>query len=77
VQLATKEERAQKQAEISAKFDKCWEEASQTHLESRRQVWKDLPALLAADLGTVGFGWLVAWLVILVVRWVQRGFASA
>ena len=33
--------------------------------------------LLAFDLGTVLFGWLVVWLVVVVVRWVQRGFSSA
>jgi hypothetical protein len=31
--------------------------------------------LLAFDAATVAFGWLVAWIVVLVARWVRRGFA--
>jgi hypothetical protein len=76
--IANQEERAQKQTEYWAKYDECWTRASRIFRESRDEVWKEtVPILLAFDAGTVGFGWLVVWLVILVGRWVQRGFASA
>jgi hypothetical protein len=75
-QRIAQDELAQKLAEEWAKYDECRARADRDFLEARQKARKDLPILLAVALGTVGFGWLVVWLGILIVRWVQRGFAS-
>jgi hypothetical protein len=74
--IAKQEEREKRQSENRAKYKECQDSASSFHGSSNADLRKGIPLLLAVDLGTVAFGWLVVWLVTLVVRWVQRGFAS-
>ena len=76
--IATQEERAKKLAENLVKDEECWVSARKNHQRSVDYSLKNnIPLILVFDVGTVGFSWLVVWIVILVVRWVQRGFASA
>jgi len=73
----TPEERDKKDAENWAKYDKCRKEASDFYGQRTADLFKlGLPILLAIDLGSIGLGWLVVWLVVLIVRWVRRGFVQ-
>jgi hypothetical protein len=70
----TREEREKKQAEIWAKYERCRKEASDFHGREADNLFKGIPILLAIDLCSIGLGWLVVWVVVLIVRWVHRGF---
>jgi hypothetical protein len=60
-----------------AKYEKCQEEAREFYRREAGDSVKGIPILLAIDFGSVGLGWLIAWLIARVVRWVHRGFALA
>jgi len=75
--IANEETREKREAENWANFKECRDEALRFYGSSLEDSRKGIPVLLALDAGTVAFGWLVAWIVLSVARWVQRGFASA
>jgi hypothetical protein len=78
------------QAQAKAKYVECLHIAEET-MERCLAEWQrldnsilanlgavgrmDLRVLLAIDFGTIVFGWLLAWLAIVVARWIRRGFA--
>jgi hypothetical protein len=77
LQTTKQEERQQMEAANWSRYKECSERASRFNRQKQSDLWNGLPVLVALDAGAVGFGWLVVWLVILVVRWVQRGFAAS
>src|SRR5262245_48496102 len=75
--IADQEQRGKLFAENLANHEECGDRTLRFIASQRDALWKGIPVLLAIDAATVAFGWLVVWLVTLIVRWVQRGFASA
>jgi hypothetical protein len=76
--IANQAQREKIYTESLARHEECGDRALRLMATDRDNfLWSSTPLLLAFDAATVAFGWLVVWLVILVVRWVQRGFASA
>lgn len=74
--LRSVEERNTKQAANFAKYEKCQADA-QINWERTRPADRLLAAMvLGIDLVTIGIGWLLVWLVVLIVRWIWHGFAS-
>ena len=73
----TAEKRERRYAESSARYKKCQDEATKFFREEMDRQNGGWPLLLAVDLGTVLFGWLIVWMIVSVVRWINRGFASA
>jgi hypothetical protein len=56
-----------------AKYQKCLDDAEEFHRREAGDLVKGIPILLAADVGTLLLGWLIA----RVTGWVRRGFALA
>ena len=74
--LRSVEERNTKQAANFAKYEKCQAD-TQINWERTRPADRLLAAMvLGIDLVTIGIGWLLVWLVVLIVRWIRHGFAS-
>jgi hypothetical protein len=63
---------AEKQEEEDLKREKCRDKASADHDHNFGEARAEIPWLLAADLVTVVFGWLVAWIVVSITRWIRR-----
>jgi hypothetical protein len=64
-------------AESWVKYEQCQEEARSVHARESNNLVRGIPVLLAIDAGSLGFGWLLIWLIACVVRWVRRGFTSS
>jgi hypothetical protein len=75
--IPNQEQREKRYTENLAKHEECGDRVLRLVAAERDNLWRSIPLFLAFDAGTVVFGWLVVWLVTLVVRWVQRGFAPA
>jgi hypothetical protein len=58
-----------------AKYEKCLKDAEAFLDREYEEAKSGIPLLLAVDVGTVLFGWLVVWMFVGVTRWVKRGFA--
>jgi hypothetical protein len=71
------EERDKRQATYWAKFQKCQVEAGNFFTRQFNEQKAAIPLLLAIDLGTILIAWLLIWFVVVVLRWVGKGFASA
>jgi TRAP-type C4-dicarboxylate transport system permease small subunit len=56
---------------------KCWDEVADRHWRAQEENFRNVPLLLAIDLGTILFGWLVIWGIVGVARRINRGSASA
>lgn len=63
-------------AETEAKAKECRAKASAFHSYQWEQARGGLWILFAVDLATILLGSLVVWLIVLVARWINRGFAS-
>jgi hypothetical protein len=74
--LRTAEERNNKQSANFAKYKECQTDAGITWKSTRPGNGLILAVLVGVDLATIALGWLVVWLGVTIVRWVQRGFAS-
>ena len=72
--LERKEDRVAQQAENRAKWKQCRGEIQQPYRRSLDKIYRRIPFVAAAGLGTVTFGWLVAWFAILVARRIRRRF---
>jgi len=58
-----------------AKYEEC-EKGTRVFFARQFEVaTSGIPLLLAIDVGTVLFGWLVVWMFVGITRWVTRGFA--
>lgn len=69
------QEREKRRSENDAETKECKAQALAFHHsqwdKTRNAVW----ILFAVDSASVLLGWLVVWFIVLVVRWIQRGFA--
>jgi len=75
--LRTVEEIDRRQSANFAKYKKCQTDAEVTWNNTLPSNWLTLAVVVGVDLVTIALGWLVVWIGIVIVRWVQRGFASA
>jgi hypothetical protein len=64
---------AEKHEEADLAQAKCKDKARADHARNFDAAKAQIP-LIAADFVTVVFGWLIAWNVIAVTRWIRRGF---
>lgn len=71
------QERQKRWAENETKNKECEAQASAFRKQKIHGLYGVRPILLAVDFGTVLVGWLIVWLTVSVVRWINRGFASA
>jgi len=58
-----------------AKYENCQKDAREFFHREVEEAKSGMPLVLAFDLGTVLFGWLVVWMFVGITRWVTRGFA--
>lgn len=73
--IERKEERVAQIAENRTSWTKCRSVVRAVYQRHMLDVYKGLPFLLAEDFATLGFGWLVAWLAIIITRRIRRGSA--
>jgi hypothetical protein len=64
-------------AENLANFEKCNAYTDKVFLSQADEFFKNIPILLGVDLATIAIGWALVWFVVVVVRWVRRGFTPA
>jgi hypothetical protein len=72
VLIERKEDRIAQQSENRVKWKQCRDDISQPYRRRLDRIYKRIPFVAAAGLGTVTFGWLVAWLVIQIARRIER-----
>jgi|ERR1039458_9380020 len=70
--LERKEDRVAQQTENRAKWKKCRDAIHQPYRRRLRNIYKRIPFVAAAGLGTITFGWLITWLGIVVTRRIRR-----
>lgn len=70
-------ERDKKQAANWQKYKNCQSQAREDWERGRPDDRLQAAVVVGVDLVTIGFGWLVAWLGVVIVGWIRRGFASA
>jgi hypothetical protein len=73
--LERKEDRVAQQTENRAKWRKCRENIQQRYRKRLDKTYKRIPFVAAAGLGTVTFGWLIAWFGILIARRIRRRYS--
>jgi hypothetical protein len=66
-----------KYKDTSTKLEQCTKEASDFFMQQAKGNEDGIPLLIGVDLATVVVGWLIVWFVVVIVRWIGRGFASA
>jgi hypothetical protein len=64
---------AQRDANLQ-KQQRCEADALDVYTQQYADLRQGVPVLIAIDLGTVAFSWFMAWFIVLVVRWIRRGF---
>ncbi len=67
-----KDERVAQQTANRAKWKLCKDEIQLPYRRRLDKIYKRIPFVAAAGLGTVTFGWLAAWAGILLVRRIRR-----
>lgn len=55
----------------------CLADVSKVFSDQFDQNVRALPLLIGADLAVIAVGWLLVWCVVLLARWVLKGFVSA
>jgi hypothetical protein len=65
-------DRIAQQAVNRAKWRQCRDDINPPYRRSLSKIYKRIPFVAAAGLGTVTFGWLVAWAGILIARRIRR-----
>jgi hypothetical protein len=70
--LERKEDRISHQAENRAKWKKCRDDINERYRRRLDNIYKRIPFIAAAGLGTITFGWLIAWCGIVVSRRIRR-----
>jgi hypothetical protein len=73
--LERKEDRVAQQTENRAKWKKCRGDIHEPYRRRLDNIYRRVPFVAAAGLGTVTFGWLIAWFGILVGRRIRRRFS--
>lgn len=72
VLIERKEDRIAQQSENRTKWKQCRDDIRQPYRRRLDRIYRRIPFVAAAGLGTVTFGWLVAWLVIQIARRIER-----
>jgi hypothetical protein len=70
--LDQKEDRVARQAANRAKWKECRNDIRQPYRRRLGKIYKRIPFVAAAGLGTITFGWLIAWFGIVVTRWIRK-----
>jgi hypothetical protein len=70
------EGRGKQQDANFAKYQKCNADAKAKWERTRPDDRLLAPVVVGVDLASIGIGWLLVWFVVLIARWVGRGFAS-
>ncbi len=73
--IEKQEDRNEKEAANVAEYEKCRGDAEKLFYREVDANYASIPIYLAIDFGIVVFGWLVAWLVVAISKWIRRGFA--
>ena len=60
-----------------ANYRSCQDSALVFFSSQAAELRKGIPILLALNAATVFVAWLIVWGIVAVVRWINRGFASA
>ena len=61
-------------AQIQRDLRNCTDRASGFFTEQVGKLWSNIWVLLLVDAATIVLAWLLAWIVVRLVRWVSRGF---
>ena len=61
-------------AQIMRDLRNCTDRASDFFTEQVGKLWSNIWVLLLVDVATIVLAWLLAWIVVRLVRWVLRGF---
>jgi hypothetical protein len=74
------ESRSNESAKDAAKrsttnFESCKKRFFEGSVRRYEEHSKSIPTLLGVDFAIIVFGWLVAWFLISIGRWIRRGFA--
>jgi hypothetical protein len=71
VLLERTEDRIAQIAENRIKMEKCRDDVHKPYRQKLGKVYRSVPFLAAAGLGTITFGWLIAFLAIAIARWIK------
>ncbi len=69
------EDRDKRQSANWAKYQKCQTAAGDFFTRQFDEQKAAIPLLVGIDLATILVGWLLAWFVVVIVRWIGRGLA--
>jgi hypothetical protein len=72
--IERKDDRVAQQTENRAKWKQCRDDISEPYRRRLDKIYKRVPFVAAAGLGTVTFGWLTVWFGSLLVRRIRRLF---
>jgi hypothetical protein len=75
VLVEPRDDRVAQQASNRAKWKQCRDEINQPYRRRLDKIYRRIPFVAAAGLGTVTFGWLVAWAGILIARRIRRRYS--
>jgi hypothetical protein len=73
--LDRKEDRLAQQTENRAKWRLCRDNINQPYRRRLDKIYKRIPFVAAAGLGTVTFGWLVAWFASQLYRRIRKRYS--
>ncbi len=68
---------ARRDAQIQRDLKNCSDRASDFFTEQSGKLWSNIWVLLLVDAATIVLAWMLAWIVVSLVRWVSRGFQKA
>jgi hypothetical protein len=70
-----KDERVAQQTKNRAEWKKCRDDVQVPYRQRLDKIYKRIPFVAAAALGTITFGWVFVWIVILLARRIRRRFS--
>jgi hypothetical protein len=68
---------ASRDAQIERDLKDCSDRAIAFFSKQVGNLWSNMWVLLLVDAATIALGWLLAWIVVVLVRWVSRGVQKA
>jgi hypothetical protein len=71
------EDRDKRQSANWTKYQRCQTEAGNFFQHEFDEQKRAIPLLIAIDLGAALLGWILVWFIVLIRRWIKRGFTSA
>jgi hypothetical protein len=74
--IERKDERVAQQTANRAKWKQCRDDIHVPYRRRLDRIYRRLPFVAAAALGTITFGWLIAWLGIQLTRRAKRRFSQ-